>query len=781
MSSQIDILIIDDEISDLRLLTELLEREGFKVRPTGNAQLAIDSALAKPPALILSDVRMPEIDGFELCRTLKEDERTRDVPVIFISALQDAEARVQGFKEGGVDFITKPLQEEEALARVKTHTLLHQMQQHLERLVEERTAKLQKSERRLSLIYDSVVDVLFYIKVESDNCFRFLSVNHAFLRATGLTSDQIVGKRIEVVIPEPSIQLVRDNYRKAIRENRIVRWEETSVYPSGERIGAVGIAPVVDEEGTCTHLVGSVHDVTEHRQAEKILREGKERYELAVAGSAAGIWDWDISSGKVFYSARFKELLGYAADEPWSTTDDLWERLHPDDLQAVRTAVERHLENRDPYREDFRLQTRSGVYRWFYARGQALWNESGKPVRMAGSISDITQRKIAEEKILRSEWRFRSLMEQSPLAVVLHTPEGKIARVNSVWKKLWGVDEHGAAEIMRKYNLLDDDQVRNLGLADLVKRAFAGESVVLPPIEYKGQQTVEELDIEGVKAKTVWIQSHLHPFRNDKQEIEYIVTTLVDVTALKRSEEEILRQRESLSRVARVARMEQLTGSIAHELNQPLTGILSSAQAGEMMVRDGKRDSGEMAETMAEIVADAKRASEVIQSLRDLYRKQKMESKTIDINALVEETEHLLHSEFIFQQVEMTMECAPSPPMVGGNRVQLQQVLVNLTMNAAEAMKDVSPDGRLICVATSYDKDEVRVWVEDSGPGIDADKIDTIFEPLATWKPGGTGMGLAISNSIIEAHGGSMWADNRPEGGARVGFVLPAKKEDRKA
>jgi PAS domain S-box-containing protein len=710
MSSQIDILIIDDEISDLRLLTELLEREGFKVRPTGNAQLAIDSALAKPPALILSDVRMPEIDGFELCRTLKEDERTRDVPVIFISALQDAEARVQGFKEGGVDFITKPLQEEEALARVKTHTLLHQMQQHLERLVEERTAKLQKSERRLSLIYDSVVDVLFYIKVESDNCFRFLSVNHAFLRATGLTSDQIVGKRIEVVIPEPSIQLVRDNYRKAIRENRIVRWEETSVYPSGERIGAVGIAPVVDEEGTCTHLVGSVHDVTEHRQAEKILREGKERYELAVAGSAAGIWDWDISSGKVFYSARFKELLGYAADEPWSTTDDLWERLHPDDLQAVRTAVERHLENRDPYREDFRLQTRSGVYRWFYARGQALWNESGKPVRMAGSISDITQRKIAEEKILRSEWRFRSLMEQSPLAVVLHTPEGKIARVNSVWKKLWGVDEHGAAEIMRKYNLLDDDQVRNLGLADLVKRAFAGESVVLPPIEYKGQQTVEELDIEGVKAKTVWIQSHLHPFRNDKQEIEYIVTTLVDVTALKRSEEEILRQRESLSRVARVARMEQLTGSIAHELNQPLTGILSSAQAGEMMVRDGKRDSGEMAETMAEIVADAKRASEVIQSLRDLYRKQKMESKTIDINALVEETEHLLHSEFIFQQVEMTMECAPSPPMVGGNRVQLQQVLVNLTMNAAEAMKDVSPDGRLICVATSYDKDEVRVW-----------------------------------------------------------------------
>jgi signal transduction histidine kinase len=113
---------------------------------------------------------------------------------------------------------------------------------------------------------------------------------------------------------------------------------------------------------------------------------------------------------------------------------------------------------------------------------------------------------------------------------------------------------------------------------------------------------------------------------------------------------------------------------------------------------------------------------------------------------------------------------------VGGTRVQLQQVLVNLIMNAAEAMKDTSPDGRLIRVATSHDKDEVRVWVEDSGPGIDADRIDTIFEPLATWKPGGTGMGLAISNSIIEAHRGRMWAENRDGGGACVGFVLPVMK-----
>jgi signal transduction histidine kinase len=364
-------------------------------------------------------------------------------------------------------------------------------------------------------------------------------------------------------------------------------------------------------------------------------------------------------------------------------------------------------------------------------------------------------------------------MEQSPQAVVLFTPEGKPIQVNSAWKKLWGVDDNGTAEFFKKYNPLDDDQLRDRGMADLIKKGFAGEHVVLPPFEYNGKQTTEELDFNDVKANTAWIQIHLSPVFDEKHEINCIVNTVVDITALKRSEEESSRQRENLARMSRVTRMEQMTGSIAHELNQPLTGILSNAQAGEMMVKDGRCDSGDMAEIMGEIASDAKRASDVIQTLRDLYRKHEVAFRPVDMNALVEETEHLLRSEFILKKVEMANECAPDTPHVGGTRVQLQQVLVNLIMNAAEAMKDTSPDGGLIRVATSHDKDEVRVWVEDSGPGIDADRIDTIFEPLATWKPGGTGMGLAISSSIIEAHRGRMWAENRPGGGACVGFILP--------
>ncbi|MEN8692930.1 MAG: sigma-54 dependent transcriptional regulator [Desulfobacterales bacterium] len=137
-----DILIVDDEMPNLKLLSELLGREGYQVRPANKPQVAIDSALGQPPKLILLDVRMPQMDGFEVCKRLKQDERTREVPVIFISALQETEDKVRGFKAGGVDFITKPFQEEEVLARVRTHLELRSMQLHLEELVEKRTAEI---------------------------------------------------------------------------------------------------------------------------------------------------------------------------------------------------------------------------------------------------------------------------------------------------------------------------------------------------------------------------------------------------------------------------------------------------------------------------------------------------------------------------------------------------------------------------------------------------------------------------------------------------------------
>jgi signal transduction histidine kinase len=179
---------------------------------------------------------------------------------------------------------------------------------------------------------------------------------------------------------------------------------------------------------------------------------------------------------------------------------------------------------------------------------------------------------------------------------------------------------------------------------------------------------------------------------------------------------------------------------------------------------------------MAEIVADTKRGGEVIHNLRELYREQRGDYQPVDINTVVEETQSLMHSEFIVQHIVARSETAPSIPPVDGNRIQIQQVLVNLIMNGVQAMAETPRDDRRMRIMTDWDATEVTVSVEDCGHGIDPEKIDAIFEPLATWRSGGTGMGLAISNSIIEAHRGRMWAENRDGGGACVGFVLPVMK-----
>jgi len=333
---------------------------------------------------------------------------------------------------------------------------------------------------------------------------------------------------------------------------------------------------------------------------------------------------------------------------------------------------------------------------------------------------------------------------------------------------------------LAKYNMLTDPQIEDQGLAPLVEKAFSGKSVVLPPFQYNPNRTLDDYKIEEIEGlKQAWIQCHLYSIKDSNGEILQVVNIYVDITELKYAEMEAQKQKEMLALVGRASRMGQLTGSIAHELNQPLTGILSNAQAAELMMKRNLWEKEGFRDIIVDIISDTKRAGEVIRNLRDLYREQKIEFHPIDINSVLDDALRLLHSEFIMQQVKLTQELGSSLPLVNGNRVQIQQVLVNLFMNSFQALSGMANENRQIHVKSAFHKNKIDVWIEDNGTGIEPEKIDQIFEPLATWKPGGTGMGLAISKSIIESHGGKMRAENRDEGGARVGFTLPVLKEDK--
>jgi PAS domain S-box-containing protein len=274
MNMEDDILIVDDEIPNLQLLTGLLEKEGYQVRPAERAQTALDSALAKPPQLILLDVRMPEMDGFELCRRLKQDKRTEQVPIIFVSALQDTEARIQGFEAGGVDFISKPFQEPEILVRVRTHVNLHRMQQHLELLVDERTAEVTESKARFQYLVENANET---IVVAQDEAVKYC--NPKISELTGYTPEEMLSRGFDAFIHPGDLEMVMSEYRTRVSGERPTSsYSIRIITKGGQEKHAFVNSALVDWDGKPATLA-MLTDITELKQAEMELRDAFEDIE----------------------------------------------------------------------------------------------------------------------------------------------------------------------------------------------------------------------------------------------------------------------------------------------------------------------------------------------------------------------------------------------------------------------------------------------------------------------------------------------------------------------
>ena len=249
--------------------------------------------------------------------------------------------------------------------------------------------------------------------------------------------------------------------------------------------------------------------------------------------------------------------------------------------------------------------------------------------------------------------------------------------------------------------------------------------------------------------------------------------TRADITDVRRAELEALRSRQDLAHVARVATVGELTASIAHQLNQPLSAIMTNAQAATRILEWTEPDLEEVRAILVDIVKDDRRASEVIQRVRELLRNGELQMQWIDLSALIREVADLLSSETIIRDVALSLSFDRVPIYAKGDRVQLQQVVLNLLQNAMDAMSDEHRSGRVIHVSCrAEDNGPVHVSIQDSGPGVRTGAEQTIFEPFYTTKSGGMGMGLSIVRSIVEAHGGSIGVRNHPAGGAIFEFTL---------
>jgi len=317
--------------------------------------------------------------------------------------------------------------------------------------------------------------------------------------------------------------------------------------------------------------------------------------------------------------------------------------------------------------------------------------------------------------------------------------------------------------------------VRRIQNGEVVRESRLDElpdikSVVAVPLRAAGS-VLGGLVIATGAAERVWSNELL-------DQLHLIGEAVANALANAQAQREAARLRQDLAHIGRVSAMGELTASLAHELNQPLTAILNNAEVALQLLDAASLDLVALREILTDIVSDDKRAAEVIYRLRALVSKGDLAHVLLDINDVVAEVVQLVRSDVVSRKIPMTVELAPGLPGIRGDRIQLQQVVLNMILNGLEAMGEPGGRERALAIRTARAGDAaVMVAVEDSGVGVDAGDIDEMFEPLYTTKPDGLGMGLAIARTIVHAHGGQMRASNNPAGGATFAFTLPASGE----
>jgi len=281
-----------------------------------------------------------------------------------------------------------------------------------------------------------------------------------------------------------------------------------------------------------------------------------------------------------------------------------------------------------------------------------------------------------------------------------------------------------------------------------------------------------EWAIVGPRGGTRWLAVAIRA-TDDAGAKRGVTGALIDVTERRSAERLAEEQRRELSHLGRVAVVGELSAALAHELNQPLAAILANARAARRMLENDGIEKAELRAILEDIEADDRRAGAVIKRVRGLVKKDEGELQLLGINDIVQESLELAHSDLIRRGMTVHTRLSGTLPVVYADRVQLQQVLLNLVMNACDAMSDTPPGERTLIISSSVHDGTARISVRDQGSGIAPDSLESVFEPFMTTKRNGLGLGLAICRSIVASHAGNMWAINNPDGGATFMVSLP--------
>ncbi len=503
-----------------------------------------------------------------------------------------------------------------------------------------------------------------------------------------------------------------------------------------------------------------MEEVVARRKTEEALRKSEERYTLAVAGANDGIWDRDLGSGEVYFSPRWKSMLGYADHEITNDVNEWKSRIHPDDYEWVMKAHTDYLEgNRPSYEVECRLKGKNGSYRWVRSRGACLRHPNGKAYRIAGSHTDITYRKQMEDAIRESESKYRKIFEESRDIIFLFDADARLLDINASACAILG------------YTF---EELQALDIANELYRNAEDRERFLRKLFTDGY--VKNMEVEMKRADGELLTVHLcaSVIRGEEDAITGYMGTVHDMTEHKNMQQQLLQAQKMES-------IGLLAGGIAHDFNNMLTAIAGYGET----IRENIAGDEVLLSNVEPILHAAERARELTHNLLAVSRKQILNPKPVLINEVITGMNRLI-SRIIGEDIELTTELCSRQLTVHADRNQLEQVLINLAANARDAM----PMGGRLHITAGHvipgkkTKGIVEldargphalISVMDTGIGIDEKTRDKIFEPFFTTKEvgKGTGLGLSISYGIIRQHNGAITVESEPGKGTRFSIYLP--------
>jgi PAS domain S-box-containing protein len=615
-----------------------------------------------------------------------------------------------------------------------------------------------ESGQELVSIYDTVRDVIFQLAVEPGDQFRFVSVNAAFQKVTGLSRESIVGKTVQDVIPEPSLTMVLEKYRQAIAEKTIVAWEETSDYPTGRLTGEVSVAPIFDNSGACTHLVGSVHDITAQKLLAERLRDQTVQLLEAQRLARIGSWERHLDTGESFWSDELRRILGVTNSAP-AGMETFLNCLHPADREKALETIRRARSAREPVEALYRVVWPDGDERLIRSIVQSVRNDQDETVRLIGATQDFTEQTRAQDRLRDSEQRLKNAE--------------RIARLGH-WQ--WDLATHrvsGSEEMYRIFGKPADFVPSYDGfLGRLSPRDRERmEAAIKDSLERKVGHSIEyQFALSNSDLRTISCTWEVSV--DDAGAPVRIFGTCQDITDSRRAQAEAF-ARQKLESIG------VLASGIAHDFNNLLGAVLAQAELAIAELAAGSRPDEEL-----KAVQDvAIRGSEIVRQLMIYGGKESDDLELVDVSKVIEGMLGLLKVA-VSRRTALVTSLGKDLPAVRARPAQLSQIVMNLVVNASDAIGDRDGGVRVTTQHLPADGmepianelplgDYILLEVSDTGCGMSPETRTRAFDPFFTTKVSGRGLGLSVVHGIVRSLAGNIQVLSEPGKGATFQILLP--------